>query len=352
MEPLRQEGSQGLLGLIDLSCSGARKAAGRRGERMRDTASQQASGEDAPSPAARLVANRRGIVAMVLAMAFFVTNDMFMKLAREDLPAGQVMAVRGAFAIVFTFALVVAMGEAKRVRMAMRGIVVGRASLELAVAICFIIALGHLPLADITAMGQSAPLLMAAYVALVGHETMGWRRWTAVLAGFVGVLLVVKPGGPGFDIYSVLGLLSAVLVATRDLVTRFIPRDVPTVLILAATTSIVALGGAGLGLVEAWQRPTAMTVVHLALAGLFVTLGHYFVISAFRGVEIAVVSPFRYSVVLFAIVYGFVFFGEVPDAMAMAGTALIVMSGLYTLHRERVKRREIALSAAKNPPMA
>jgi len=307
---------------------------------------------DAPSEGHRLSANTRGIVFMMLAMAFFVTNDTFMKLAREELPAGQVMAIRGAFGIVFTVGFVIAMGELGRIRHVLHGIVVARAGLELAVAICFIIALGHLPLADITAMGQSAPLLIAAYVALTGQETMGWRRWSAILVGFVGVLMVVRPGGPSFDVYAVLGLMSAVLVAARDLVTRFVPRDVPTVLILAATTLMVAIGGLAMGVVEDW-RPASLTAIgHLALAGLFVTLGHYCVISAFRGVELAVVSPFRYSVVLFAVIFGILFFGEFPDAMASAGTLLIVLSGLYTLHRERVKRREIALLASKNPPMA
>lgn len=307
---------------------------------------------DTTQDSGRLSANSRGIVFMLLAMAFFVTNDTFMKMAREELPAGQVMAIRGGFGIVFTLTFVIAMGELGRARHVLRGIVMARAALELAVAICFIVALGHLPLADITAMGQSAPLLIAAYVALTGHEQMGWRRWSAIVVGFIGVLLVVRPGGPGFDIYSVLGLMSAVLVAARDLVTRYVPRDVPTVLILSATTLMVALGGVAMGAVEDWQTASWTAIGHLALAGLFVTLGHYCVISAFRGVEIAVVSPFRYSVVLFAVLFGIVFFGEIPDAIASVGTLLIVLSGLYTLHRERVKRREIALLAAKNPPMA
>jgi drug/metabolite transporter (DMT)-like permease len=337
---------------------GTQDGAGRRLDRHADghgrcavTSSPKAP-SDTLSPAAVLAANKRGIIAMVLAMAFFVTNDSFMKLAREDLPAGQVMAIRGAFGVLFTLGLVIAMGELGRIRLVLRRIVVVRAALELAVAVCFIIALGHLPLADITAMGQSAPLLIAAYLALRGQEQMGWRRWSAVVIGFAGVLLVVKPGGPGFTIYAVLGLMSAVLVAARDLVTRFVPREVPTVLILATTTGLVALGGGAMGLAEEWQTPSAAVVAHLALAGLFVTLGHYCVISAFRDVEIAVVSPFRYSVVLFAVIYGIVIFGHVPDALAMAGTLLIVMSGLYTLHRERIRRRDIAAAAMKNPPAA
>lgn len=336
----------------------AKDGVGRRGDRHADgcgrcaVTSSPRTPSDTLSPAAALAANKRGIIAMVLAMAFFVTNDSFMKLAREDLPAGQVMAIRGAFGVVFTLGLVIAMGEIARVRLVLRRIVVVRAALELAVAICFIIALGHLTLADITAMGQSAPLLIAAYLALRGQEQMGWRRWTAVAVGFAGVLLVVKPGGPGFNVYAVLGLMSAVLVAARDLVTRFVPREVPTVLILATTTGLVALGGGAMGLAEEWRTPSTAVVLHLALAGLFVTLGHYCVISAFRDVEVAVVSPFRYSVVLFAVIYGIVIFGHVPDALAIAGTLLIVMSGLYTLHRERIRRRDIAAAAMKNPPAA
>ncbi|MHB2167912.1 DMT family transporter [Alsobacter sp. R-9] len=306
---------------------------------------------ESEATAARLAANRRGIVAMLLAMAFFVTNDTLMKMAREELPAGQVMGVRGIFAALCTFAMVVAFGELGRWRLVLRGVVLLRGSLELAVAICFIVALGHLPLADITAMGQSAPLLLAAYVALTGEEQMGWRRWLAILVGFLGVLLVVKPGSPSFDIYGVLGCMSAVLVAGRDLVTRRVHHSVPTVLILATTTAVVAGGGSLYGLLtETWQPVTWSVTVELALAGIFVTLGHYCVITAFRGVDIAVVSPFRYAVILFAAVYGLVVFGDVPDLWGTVGAVLIAGSGLYTLHRERVRHRNVAALAAKNPP--
>ncbi len=167
----------------------------------------------------------------MLAMGLFVSADSFAKLARESMPAGELMFVRGLFASGVAILLVLAMREARRWRMVAQGRILVRATLELCIAFAFLTALGHLPLADLTAIGQSTPLIIAVACAALGLEPMGWRRWLAVIVGFGGVLLVVRPGGAGFGIYSALAFLSALLVATRDLLTRRIAGHVPTVLI-------------------------------------------------------------------------------------------------------------------------
>ena len=159
--------------------------------------------------------------------------------------------------------------------MVFRAGILMRGTVELSIAVLYIVALGHLPLADLTAIMQSTPLIIALYLAVTGVERMGWRRWAAVLVGFGGVLLVVRPGGASFGIFSVLAFVSAILVAVRDLTTRRIGSEIPTVLILTASVSIIAAGGAGLSLLEGWKPMSIGTVAILAGAAFFVVLGNY-----------------------------------------------------------------------------
>lgn len=308
-----------------------------------------------PSPAPPTAAdNHRGIVATLIAMGLFVCSDSLAKLAREAMPAGEVMFVRGIFTCIASIGLVVAMGEARRWKLIGQRRVILRASIELCVVISFLTALGHLRLGDLTAIVQSSPLFIALACHVLGLEPMGWRRWLAVLVGFCGVLLIAKPGGGSFDAYALLAFASAVLVAARDLLTRRIGGHVPTALILTATSVFAMVGGLALGLVETWQPVSLKLALDLTAAGLFVTGGNFFMIAAYRHVDVAVVSPFRYSVIIWAGLLGFLVFGEVPEPLAILGAALIAGSGLYTVHRERVRarleRNERRAEASRAPP--
>ena len=289
-----------------------------------------------PTPAQ----NRRGILAMVASMAVFTANDTFTKLARVDLPVGEVLFIRGIFAGLVSLALVVAFGETRKLHLALRAPVLARAGMEVAVAFTFILAIGHMPLADLTAILQTTPLLIALYCALTGIAPMGPRRWAAVLVG--------KPGAAGIGLETALALASAVLVASRDMVTRRLDPAIPSVVVLCATSVIVAAAGAALSMVETWKPVSGGTVAMLGVAGVCVAVGHLCAIIAFRGVDVAVVSPFRYSVMLWATLAGFIVFGDVPDAAALAGAALIAGSGLYTVHRERIRAAEAARLTAKS----
>ncbi len=291
-----------------------------------------------PSPAA----NRRGILAMLAAMSLFTANDALLKLASATHPPGQIMAVRGLFAAFFMVAVVVAAKQLAEVRSVLSPLVILRASIEAAIAFLFITSLAELQLANITAILQATPIIMALMAVLMGIETVGWRRWSAIVVGFAGVLLIVRPGLAGFDAYSLLALLSAVLVAIRDFVTRAIGAHVPSVVITLSTTIGVCLAGFVLGLAEDWRPLAPADLGLLAAAAVLVTTGNVAVVIAFRGTEVAVVSPFRYSGVPLAIVLGLAVFGDVPDLVASAGIVLVVASGLYTIHRERVRQREAA----------
>ena len=290
-------------------------------------------------------ANRRGIAAMVAAMALFIANDALVKLASAAWPPGQVMALRGIFASAFALALVVGSGEARRVGAILRPRVLMRAAFEATVAFLFITSLAHLPLANLTAIMQATPIIMTLCTVALGIERVGWRRWSAILVGFGGVLLIVRPSLAGFNLYAGLALAAAVLVALRDLATRWIGESVPTTVIALSTTTTVALAGFLIGTQEVWGALAWRELVLLGGAAVLVTLGNIAIILAFRGVEISVVSPFRYSIILFSIVAGFAVFGELPDLVSGAGILLIMASGLYTIHRETLRNRQAAAAA-------
>jgi drug/metabolite transporter (DMT)-like permease len=252
------------------------------------------------------------------------------KLATATYPPGQVMAVRGVFASAFALALVLAWGERRRIATIVGPVVLLRAVFEASVAVLFITSLGKLPLANLTAIMQATPIMMTACTVVLGIE------------GFGGVLLIVRPTLSGFNLYAGLALAAAALVTCRDLATRWIGDTVPTVVVTLSTTTTVALCGALLGTQEAWHPLAWREVGFLGGAAILVTLGNIGIVMAFRCVEISVVSPFRYSIILFSIGLGFVVFDELPDGISAAGILLIVLSGVYAIHRQRVREREAA----------
>lgn len=287
--------------------------------------------------------NRRGILAVLAAMALFCANDTLVKLATVSMPVSEVITIRSGFATVLAFGLVAAQGTLGQLRLVGSPLIAGRAVLEAFVACGFITALAQLPLATITVIGQSTPLITTALVAALGLEAVGWRRWSATLVGFAGVLVVLRPTSANVDAYGLLALVSAGGSAARDLMTRSIGFHISSTVITLTATISVTVAGAVLGLVgaaagESWLAPGWRESAYLVGAAVLVTAGNYANVVAFRGSEMSLVSPFRYTVILWAIVFGLIAFGQVPDAPAMAGAALIVASGIYTIHRERVRR--------------
>lgn len=281
--------------------------------------------------------NRRGILFMLAAMTLFVCNDTLMKLAREVYPPGQALSLRAAFAVVIGIALIFAVGEQDRIGMALQPRVLLRGVLESFSALLFGWSLGLLPLADITAINMASPLMIVVLAVLFRVESVGWRRTLALLVGFVGVLIVVRPGAASFGIGAVVALVSTVFTAGRDLATRMIGPQVPSTVVALTTTVLVGLIGAGFGLTESWQPVWRVQSLYVLFASLLVTAGSFCIISAFRRTDVGVVSQYRYSVIVIAAALGYLVWGDLPDAVAFGGMALIVGSGLYTMHRQRVK---------------
>jgi drug/metabolite transporter (DMT)-like permease len=206
---------------------------------------------------------------------------------------------------------------------------------EVGATLLYLAALFHMPIADTTAILQFLPLAITAAAAVFLGEPVGWRRWLAAAVGLVGVLIIIRPGTSAFNAWSLVALASVASIVLRDLCTRRIDRTIPTVFLTVVTSLTVTTVSSSFALTETWHRPSAPALAMVSGAALFLFVGYYLIIEAMRRGEVAVVSPFRYSVILWAIVSGILVFGEWPDRLALLGTVIVMAAGLYTFFRER-----------------
>ena len=279
---------------------------------------------------------------MVLAMAGFVVNDALVKSLGDRLPFAQIMFVRGALLGVLIGVLIRRHGLVGRVRETLHPMVLARALGELLATVTFLLALTRLPFATIGSILQALPLAVTLGAALFLKEPVGWRRWTAILVGFGGVLLIVRPGSIAFEPATLLVVLTVAFAATRDLCTRSLPPALPSLLVSGATTVLISLAGLLWCVVgRAWTPMTGTEVGTLVAASGFLFVGYQFIVLAMRSGDVAYVVPYRYTGLLFAIAIGLVFFDEVPDAWTLVGAAIIVATGLFSLYRELAKRRAV-----------
>jgi drug/metabolite transporter (DMT)-like permease len=281
--------------------------------------------------------NMRGAALMTVAMFGFAVEDMCIKLLSAHLPTWQIILLLAIGGSTVSAIVLVARREALWSKAFLAPAVLLRNLGEILGTLCFVTALALIPLASATAILQSAPLLVTLGAALFLGEQVGWRRWSAISAGFVGVLLIVRPGTDVFDPQALFALFGTLGLAVRDLATRRIPRATSSIqLSLLAFLSLIP---AAL-LLSHWSDapivlPTA-PVWGLAIATVLIGVVAYATITgAMRAGDISFVTGFRYSRLLFALVIAFAVFGERPDAMTILGASIVVGAGLYTLWRER-----------------
>jgi drug/metabolite transporter (DMT)-like permease len=289
--------------------------------------------------------NLRGILAVLTASTAFVINDAVVKLVSAELPAGELIIVRGVLATAMLALGVAAMGAARPLVVLFSPLMLLRIGSAAGATVCIVLSLRDLPLATVTTVLQVTPLAVTAGVALVYRERVGLRRWLATLAGFIGVLLIVKPGGvaPGAAVYILLATL--LFTTTRDVTTRGLHQNIPSIFVAAASAAAVMLAGILVVPFDtAWTvpSPNAWWLMTVSAASLFVA--NIAMITGLRTGEIAVVAPFRYAPVPLALLLGYWWWGDVPDRVAFLGIGLVVAAGLYTLHRERA-----GLGAARAP---
>ncbi|MGB7320505.1 MAG: DMT family transporter [Albidovulum sp.] len=285
--------------------------------------------------------NLRGIFFVLFSMAAFSIEDAFIKSLTVTIPVGQVMLMLGLGGAVI-FAVLTGPSGWRQIATVLRVPQVAWRSLaEAASAVTFVTALSLVPLSTVAAVFQATPLAVTAGAALFMGERVGWRRWSAVCAGFIGVLMILRPGLEGFQPEAALVLLTVFTIALRDLITRRIPANVPSLAV--SFHGFFALAVAGAVILAFGPDPVAVSTVagaKIASAILLGTAGYYAIVSAMRMADASALMPFRYSRLIFSLIIGLVVFSERPDAMTLWGASLILTAAFYTYLRER----RIALS--------
>jgi drug/metabolite transporter (DMT)-like permease len=292
--------------------------------------------------------NLRGVGAILLATGAFVANDTCMKLALEDSPPFQVLIMRGIAACLWCLPIVIAMGLTRELPKAFHPWVVLRSLSEVGAILAFIMALNHMPIADVTALYQIAPLLVLLGMWLFFGERVGGVRLALIGLGITGALLVAQPGGDAASPFAIFGFLTAVGAAFRDILSRKVPKGTPALVVTFSTLFIVMMSAVVMSLLfETQVPPTFRHAWLMFIGGFFLTCGHAFVFLAYRMVPARVVAPFNYSFMVWAGLSGLIVFGEVPNPLAIAGMLLILAAGLAVVLLDgRTRQGEVAAAKA------
>ncbi len=290
---------------------------------------------------AQISQNTRGALFMIGSMAFFTMNDTAMKAVGTSLPMFQSLFIRALISVILMTVVVVWLGQ-HRQKIPRRdiGLIAARSTMDVVSVYFFFNALFNMPFANLAAILQILPLTVTLAGAIFLGEPIGWRRMVAILVGFVGVLFIVKPGAESFNVYSIYGLATVVVVTARDIFARKISSNVPSFIVALANAMAILLF-AGLALpFTPWESVSFEQLGLIGLAACLIILAYFFSVATMRAGEISFVTPFRYSGLLFAILLGFIVFGELPDVWSVFGSVIVVATGLFTLLREaRLKRR-------------
>lgn len=282
------------------------------------------------------MSNTRAILYMVLSMASFAVADALVKLSSQTLRPGQFIAVTSACLFLIFLVLLRRNGERFFSRAALEKVMVIRTVAEVVGTTGIMLALSAAPLSTVTVLGQAMPLVVMVGAALFLNEHIGWRRWVAAGLGLAGVLMILRPGGSGFDPGLLWVILYVLGLGTRDLASRRLPHSVSTP--FAVAWSMLPLVGVGLLMMAfegSWEPVQGPTLAYIA-AFVIMTSGAVALITvAMRTGEVSAVAPFRYSRILFGLLIALVVFGETVDTTTIAGAALIAGSGLYAFWRER-----------------
>lgn len=280
--------------------------------------------------------NFRASLLMILTMAGFAVEDLFIKMASAEVPMGQILLISGGGGMAVMLCIVRARGTDLLDPQLLAPPVLVRNFSEVLGLICGFGALSYLPLSVLTSISQAAPIVTVLGAALFLREPVGWRRWTAIAFGLTGVLLILRPGSAAFEPAMGFAFLAVIFLSARDLATRRVPRSLSTLQLNFWGYVATLPAGAVLMLVSGsapvWPDPYHWALLLAATCG-GVTF-YWTLTMALRMGESAVVVPFRYTRLVFVLILAAVFLGERPDAVMLAGTALVMAAGLYTLWRE------------------
>lgn len=294
----------------------------------------------------KLTDNVFGAILMAVSMLSFISNDALMKFLFQTISVEQGIFMRGLVSVPL-LALIAYLRKSLFVRIDWRNwrVILTRAFAELAATMAFLTALSHMPLANITAILQALPLTVTMFAAIFFGEQVGWRRWSAILAGFIGVLIIIRPGGDGFNEYAVLAIVAVACVTVRDAITRRLDRSVPSLFVAFISAIPIFIYGGVATATTGWTVVSGAIIGIVVVAAIAITCGYLFAVMAMRNGEISFVAPFRYTGMIWAILFGFLLFGDLPDAATILGTMIVIGMGIYAFHRERIRQRASASSA-------
>jgi drug/metabolite transporter (DMT)-like permease len=292
------------------------------------------------SPARPAESNLVGIALIVASTVFFSAGDITAKMMTETLPPIEVTWLRYAMFAALIGPLAVATRGAAALHTARPGLQVLRGLAVVVSSVLFILGLGHLPVAETTAINFMSPAFITALSIPLLGERVGVRRWLAAMVGFVGVMIVVRPGSDTFQPAALFPLAAATVWAGAAIATRLMSREAPeTTLAWSAGIGFLVLT---LLVPFGWQTPKGTEIWLAILTGLGSTAGHWLLVQAYRRAPASLLAPFSYVQLVFAAGFSYLAFGDLPDAATFLGGSLIAASGLYTAHRERVRARGAA----------
>jgi|TARA_B100000686_G_scaffold30434_1_gene31200 drug/metabolite transporter (DMT)-like permease len=287
----------------------------------------------------QLSENIKGAIFMSVNMLAFVVNDAFMKFLFIDISIYQAIFLRGVITIPMLALMAVYRNQITfSVNKSDWKYIWLRVAGEVGAAVFFLSALAQIPLANVTAILQAVPLTVTMAAALFLRETVGWRRWLAIIIGFLGVTIIVRPGVDGFSVYSLYAIAAVFCVTIRDIATRKLSKDVPTSLVALITGVAITLYGAIMLPSVAWIPLTATHWFLLTLAAIAIVFGYVFSVLAMRTGETSFIAPFRYTAMIWAIGLGIILFNDWPDNLTLLGTTIVIATGIYSFHREKVRQ--------------
>lgn len=290
-------------------------------------------------PAQPFNENSRGILYMIAACTGFILNDTFVKLASEDLPIPQIIVLRSLMALPIVLLFCWQRGALRTLLQVDDRYLWLRTVGEIAGTATFLTALARLDITNITAITQTVPLAVTAAAALFMGEKVGVRRWSAILIGLLAVMLVIRPGTDGFNAWSFLALVSVGCVVLRDLSSRAMAASInPLTVTVVSLVTLIPLGMA-MSFWTPWQPVTPRTLGLTLGSAIVLSIAYVLVVKAMRHGEISVVAPFRYVFLVWAILIQITVFAVWPDSLTLLGSAILVVTGLYTVYRERKLKR-------------
>ena len=286
--------------------------------------------------------NAKGIVLMLISMAAFALGDTFVKTSGSFLSPAQIMFFLISGGLILFAVIAVAKGENLKEPRAFAPVLLLRYCTEMIGLLGMIMALTNVPLSIVGAVTQASPILVAVGAVIFLRETVSWRRWSSIAIGFCGVVLVIQPWGESLDYAVLWAVVALVGFSVRDLVTRLTPPDIASAS-LATFTMVAALPFTATWVLFTGEKffPAEINWIIVGCMVILGSVGYLLLITSLRLGELSAIMPFRYSRIVFLLIFGVLFFGESPSLSMLLGSALVIVSGIYLMWREHVVKQRL-----------